>query len=220
MYNFATAAPITTVLRIPAGRVRFIATDRTDTAVEIAPANAAKSRDVKAAEHTTADYADGVLRIETATKNRYLGSTGSITVTVGLPAGSHVEAVAESAELRTVGRLGDVSFEGAYRRIELDEAASLRLTATDGDVEVARVTGPARITTTRGDISVAEALSGEVVLRTQAGDITVAAAAGVSATLDAGTSHGRISNALKNGGGGVLDIHATTSIGDITARSR
>ncbi len=58
-----------------------------------------------------------------------------------------------------------------------------------------------------------------VVLRTQSGDISVSAAAGVSASLDAGTGYGRISNTLKNDGTAELDIHATTSHGDIAARS-
>ena len=62
-------------------------------------------------------------------------------------------------------------------------------------------------------------MRGTVVLRTQSGDISVSAAAGVSASVDAGTAHGRISNALKNDGTAELDIHATTSHGDITARS-
>ncbi|MEQ4724835.1 DUF4097 family beta strand repeat-containing protein [Nonomuraea sp. B19D2] len=219
MQKFDTPAPISAVLEIPAGRVQFIAADRADTAVEVRPANASKSRDVKAAEQTTVEYADGVLRIETSVKNQYLGPSGSIEVTVELPAGSRVEAKAASAELRTVGRLGDVVFEGAYRQIKLDEAASLRLTATDGDVEVGRLGGPAQISTERGDIRIAEATGGTVVLRTQSGDISIAAASGVSAALDAGTSHGRITNALKNDGTAELDIHATTSNGDITARS-
>jgi hypothetical protein len=58
-----------------------------------------------------------------------------------------------------------------------------------------------------------------VVLRTQSGDISIAAATGVSAAMDAGTGYGRISNALKNDGTTELDIRATTSHGDITARS-
>jgi DUF4097 and DUF4098 domain-containing protein YvlB len=140
-------------------------------------------------------------------------------VTVQLPAGSRVEAKAASAEFRAVGRLGDVAFEGAYRQIKLDEAASVRLTAIDGDVEVGRLNGPAEISTLRGDIRIAKAVRGTVVLRTQSGDISVGAAAGVSAALDAGTGYGRISNALKNDGTADLDIHATTSHGDIAARS-
>jgi hypothetical protein len=60
---------------------------------------------------------------------------------------------------------------------------------------------------------------GAVVLRTQSGDISFAAADGVSAALDASTGYGRISNALRNDGTAALDIRATTSHGDITARS-
>ncbi|KUL49094.1 hypothetical protein ADL22_09010 [Streptomyces sp. NRRL F-4489] len=219
MQKFDTQAPITAVLGIPAGRVQLIAAERTDTAVEVLPANASKGRDVKAAEQTTVVYADGVLRIESSAKDQYFGPSGAVEVTVKLPAGSRVEGRSGGAELRTVGRLGDVAFDGAYRRIKLDEAASLRLSAVDGDVEIGRLGGPAEISTARGDIRITEAAGGKVVLRTESGDITVGAAAGVSAALDAGTASGRISNALKNDGGADLDIHATTSYGDITARS-
>ncbi|WP_030975246.1 DUF4097 family beta strand repeat-containing protein [Streptomyces sp. NRRL S-1824] len=220
MQKFDTPAPISAVLDIPAGRIRFIAADRADTTVEVLPADASKGRDVKAAEQTEVAYADGVLRIKASTPNSQLfGPSGSLEVTVQLPAGSGIEANAAGAELRGVGRLGDIAFEGAYRRIKIDEAASVRLTALDGDVEVGRLGGPAEISTARGDIRIAEAVRGTVVLRTQSGDISVAAAAGVSAALDAGTDYGRVSNSLKNDGTAELDIRATTSHGDITARS-
>lgn len=219
MQKFDTPTTISAVLNIPAGRVQFIAADRADTTVEVLPANASKGRDVKAAEQTTVEYADGVLRIESQAGNQYFGPTGAVEVTVKLPAGSRIEAKTAAAELRTVGRLGDVAFDGAYHHIKIDEAAGVRLTATDGDVEVGRLGGPAQISTARGDIRIAEATSGKVVLATQLGDISVTAATGVSAALDAGTSHGRITNALKNDGTPELDIHATTTSGDITARS-
>ncbi|MGW3415323.1 DUF4097 family beta strand repeat-containing protein [Streptomyces sp. NPDC000888] len=220
MQKFDTPAPVSAVLDIPAGRVQFIAADRADTTVEVLPTDASKGRDVKAAEQITVTYADGILRIGApAAKNQLFGASGSVEVTVQLPAGSRVEGKAGAAELRGVGRLGDVAFEGAYRRIKIDEAASLRLTATDGDVEVGRLGGPGEISTARGDIRIAEAMRGTVVLRTQSGDISVTAAAGVSAALDAGTDYGRVSNALKNDGTAELDISATTSRGDITARS-
>jgi DUF4097 and DUF4098 domain-containing protein YvlB len=73
-------------------------------------------------------------------------------VTVKLPAGSHIAAKAAGTELRAVGRLGDVAFEGAYRQIKIDEATGVRLTETDGDVEIGRPGGPAEISTLRGDI--------------------------------------------------------------------
>ncbi|WP_030174489.1 DUF4097 family beta strand repeat-containing protein [Spirillospora albida] len=219
MQRFDTPAPISAILDVPAGRLRFIAADRPDTTVEVLPADASKGRDVKAAEQTAVDYDDGVLRIAVPEANRYFGASGSIEVTVQMPAGSRVEAKAGSAEFRAVGRLGDVVFEGAHSRTKVDEAASARITAVDGDVTVGRLTGPGEITTTRGDIHVTEAVRGTVVLRTESGDISVGAAAGVSASLDAGTGHGRITNALKNDGTAALDVRATTAHGDIAARS-
>ncbi|WP_224283525.1 DUF4097 family beta strand repeat-containing protein [Streptomyces sp. LS1784] len=220
MQKFDTCAPITVVLDIPGGRVQLIAAERSDTTVEIRPAQPGKDRDVQAAERTAVSFADGVLRVVTAAAgHQFLGPTGSLEVTVQLPAGSAVRGKAAAAELRGVGRLGDVAFDGAYRHTKVDEAASLDLTAVDGDVEVGRLAGPARISTTRGDIRITEAQRGTVELTTRSGSITVGAAAGVSAALDAGTGHGRIGNALRNDGTTVLDIRATTSHGDITARS-
>ncbi|MFE7777976.1 DUF4097 family beta strand repeat-containing protein [Streptomyces sp. NPDC057445] len=221
MQKFDTPAPVSVVLDIPAGHIRLIAADRADTTVEVLPADASKGRDVKASEQTTVEYGDGVLRIEASSaKNRLLGPSGSIEVTIQLPAGSHVEAKAAGAELRGVGRLGDVAFEGAQGSVKLDEAASARLTLLAGDTSVGRLGGPAEISTQKGDIHIAEAVRGTVELRTESGEISVGAARGVSACLDAGTSYGRIHNALKNTDGAAgLNIHATTAYGDITARS-
>ena len=220
MYTFQTPTPITTDLHIPAGRIQFIAADRTDTTIEIRPANPAKSRDIKAAEQAIVEYADGVLRIAAAEpKNQYLGPTGSLEVTVQLPAGSHVQATTASCELRGVGRLGEVTFDGAYKQIKIDQATSVQLTAVDGDVEVGRLTGPAQITTARGNIHITEAAHGTVELRTGTGEITIGATTGTSAVLDADTGHGRINNTLKNNGTPALQIHATTGHGNITAHS-
>jgi hypothetical protein len=139
MQKFDTPDPISAVLEIPAGRIRFIAADRADTTVEVLPADASNGRDVKAAKQTT------------------------------------------------VGRLG----------------------------------GPAEISTLRGDVHIAEAVLGTVVLRTLAGEVSVGAARGVSASLDAGTTDGRIHNAFENTDGAAagLHIHATTTHDGITARS-
>lgn len=137
---------------------------------------------MKVAEQTTVDYAGGVLRIEA--KSKVLGNTGSIEVTVQLPAGSRVDAKAAAADFRGVGRFGDVTFEGAQSSIKIDEASN-----------------------------------GAVTLSTQSGDVSIGAAAGVSASLDVGTYYGRIHNSLKNIGVAGLTIRATTAHGDIAVRS-
>lgn len=222
MQKFDTPAPVSAVLDIPAGHVRFIAADRADTTVEILPADATKSRDVKAAEQIQVTYGDGVLRIEAPeAKNQYFGPSGAVEVTVQFPAGSHVEAKTASGEFRGVGRLGDVVFDGAHGSVKLDEAASARLTLLAGDVTVGRLAGPAQISTQKGELRITEAQHGTLTLRTEHGGISVGAARGVSAALDAGTGYGRIHNTLKNADGAAagLTINATTAYGDITARS-
>jgi DUF4097 and DUF4098 domain-containing protein YvlB len=222
MQTFDTPAPISAVLNIPAGHVRFIAADRADTTVEVRPGDAGRRRDVEAAERTTVDFRDGELRIEAPkAKSDLFGPSGALEVTVQLPAGSRVEATAAAAEFRGVGRLGDVSIDGAHGSVKLDEAASARLVLLAGDALVGRLDGPADITSGKGDLRVTEAAGGTVTLRTGHGEISIGAAAGISASLDASTSHGRIRNALRNGDGAAarLDIHATTGYGDITARS-
>jgi hypothetical protein len=222
MQQFETPAPITAVLNIPGGRVRVVAADRADTTVEVLPSDASKRRDARAAAQTTVAYSGGVLRVETQTaKGPILGPTGSIEVTIQLPAGSGIQAKAAAAGFHGVGPLGDVSFDGAYGEVKLDEAASARLTVTAGDVQVGRVGGPAAISVQMGDITVAEAARGAVTLDTQYGRISIGAAHGVSATLDASTGSGRIGNALRNseGADAELNIKATTGYGDVSAHS-
>ncbi|NED10732.1 DUF4097 family beta strand repeat-containing protein [Streptomyces sp. SID9124] len=221
MPKFDTPAAVTARVDVPAGVIRFIAADRADTVVEVLPASPAKSRDAKAAERIEVAFADGVLDIRAAkeARGRFLGDSGSVEITVQLPAGSHVEGKAAAAELRGVGRLGDVVFAGGHRSVKLDEAASVRIDGHDAAVTVGRLTGPGEISTQRGDVTVSEATRGALALTTVRGDITVNAARGVPASLDAGTVVGRVDNALKNDGAPVLTIKATTTQGDITARS-
>ncbi|MET9730747.1 DUF4097 family beta strand repeat-containing protein [Streptomyces sp. NPDC006458] len=221
MQKFATPAPISVVLDIPAGRIQLIAADRPDTTVEIRPADAARSRDAEAAEQIEVAYDDGVLRIGAPeARNRILGHRGAVEITVQVPAGSRVQARAADAELRGVGRLGDVTYEAARGPVKLDETATARLTVQAGDITLGRLTGPAEITTQKGDIRVTEAARGTVTLHTRYGDIAVGATRGTSASLNAGTAHGRISNTLRNteGEAATLAVHATTGHGDITAR--
>ncbi|MBO1336620.1 DUF4097 family beta strand repeat-containing protein [Streptomyces sp. VRA16 Mangrove soil] len=221
MQSFSTPAALTAVVATPAARVHVVAADRADTTVDIRPADPAKGRDVKAAERTTAAYADGVLRIAAPeAKSQAFGSSGSVEVTVQLPAGSHLEFTASLAELRAEGRLGNVVVDGAQGPVELAEAASARIALQDGAITVGRLAGDGELSTQRGDLTVTEAARGTLTLSTQLGDITVGAAAGTSASLDAGTGRGRVSNALKNTGGTPdLAVRATTGQGDIAARS-
>jgi hypothetical protein len=220
MQTFTTTGPITAVLSVPAGRIQITAADGADATVGIRPADPAKGRDVKLAGQITVEFGDGVLRIAGPAAHRVFGSSGAVELTVGLPAGSRVEAKTASAQFTTAGPLGEVSLDSAQATVSLEAAATAHVVLADGDVTVGHLGGDAEIRTVRGDIHLTEAAGGAVVLRTETGAISVGAAAGVSATLDAGTTVGRIHNALRNTGGTPgLRIRATTTVGDITAQS-
>ncbi|MFJ3505691.1 DUF4097 family beta strand repeat-containing protein [Streptomyces sp. NPDC090135] len=222
MQEFATPTPIAVVLDIAAGRIRLVAGERADTTVEVSPADSGRDRDVKTAKDTRVACADGVLRIETPRDgNRLFGPSGAIEVVVHLPAASRLEAKAAGAGLTTTGRLDEVVVKAAQGPVEIEQARTARITLQDGDVTIGRLEEDGELTTARGDIRVTEAAAGAVVLSTQSGSITIGAAPETAATLDARTSYGRVSNALRNteGKDAGLRIRATTSHGDISAHS-
>lgn len=221
MQKFETSAPVHAIVDIPAGRVRVVAGERADTTVDILPANASKSRDVKTAEQTTTVYGDGVLRIETLAKSPYFSISGALDVTIHLPAGSRVEAKAASAEFHTAGPLGHVAFHGAHSTTKIDHAASLDFSSKAGDVAVGHLGGDGEIKVSHGDITIAEAVHGTLTLHTLSGNVSVVAPHTTSAVLNATTAHGRIHNSLVNAQGPHPDltIHATTGHGNITAQT-
>lgn len=221
MQKFETPGPVCVVLDIPAGSIRLNATDRTDTIVEIQPTDSSKKRDTKTATQTGIDYRDGVLHITTPDANRVLGNSGSLQITIDLPAGSRIQAKAAAAELHTTGPLADIAFEGGHRTVHLDHATSAHLKVHTGEITINHLTGPAHIRNGKGDITITEATTGTLELHTATGNLTVAAAPGTSATLDADTTHGRITNTLRNTDGptAALTIKATTAHGNITANS-
>ena len=221
MQKFDTPAPISAVLDIPAGRIQFIAADRADTTVEVLPAERLQGprREGGGADHGRIRRrrpADRVLGEEPVPRPLRIHRGDG-------PAARRFPGRGQGGQRRVPRR------RTARRRrlrqartasIKLDEAASARLTTVDGDVSVGRLGGPAEISTARGDIQIAEAVRGTVVLRTQAGDDlgrrrrrslglpwTPAPPTAASATR------------LKNDGTADLNIHATTAHGDITARS-
>jgi hypothetical protein len=222
MQKFDITGPVAVALGIPAGSVHLVATDRAEATVQVLPANPGKKRDIKAAEQTAVECRDGVLRIATADPSRILGSSGSVVVRIEVPAGSSFDGKAGAAELHGTGRLGEVVFDGGYQTVALQEAAGARLKVHTGTVTITRLTGPAQIVNGMGDVTVTEATAGKVELRTGSGNLTVGTAPGVSATLDASTTYGRVHNALMNTDGPAASVHieATTGHGDVTATSR
>ncbi|MFG1757754.1 DUF4097 family beta strand repeat-containing protein [Micromonospora echinofusca] len=171
MPTFDTPAAITATVDLVVGDVRVTAADRTDTVVEIRPSNAASEADVRAAEQTRVEYADGRLTVRAPRQRGFglFGKPGSVDVTIDLPTGSHLHGDASVATFHGVGRLGSCRVRTAAGDIELDHAADVELDTSAGAVRVEQVAGQARISTGTGRIRVQE-VQGDAVVKNSNGD--------------------------------------------------
>ncbi|MFJ8620849.1 DUF4097 family beta strand repeat-containing protein [Streptomyces clavifer] len=176
MPSFDTPEPISATAHVDAGSIQFTAGDRSDTVVEVRPRDPDKDQDVRAAEQTETTYASGELAVRTPKPNLF-GRTGTVDVTVELPAGSRIEVTGAWAQVLGEGRLGEVRVKTSAGDVRLDTTGPLRLTASHGSITVDRVEGPAEITTSSGSMRVG-LVDGPAVLKNSHGTTTVGAVTG------------------------------------------
>ncbi|MFC0038372.1 DUF4097 family beta strand repeat-containing protein [Actinomadura rayongensis] len=189
MPTFATPEPITAALETVTGRVLVRASDRADTVVQVRPADPAEDADVKAAEETRVEYADGHLSVRSPkyALRSLFGRYPSVDMTIELPAGSSVDARG-NAEFRSEGRLGESSFAIGGGAVRLDRTGRLKIRTGAGDVTLGRADGPVEVTTAAGRVRIG-AVDGTAVVKTSSGDITVGEITG-DARLN--TAHGDV----------------------------
>ncbi len=120
MPSFDTREPITATVDVITGDVRITAGDVASTVVEVRPSEAANAEDVRAAEQTRVEYADGQLLVKAPKWRQWSPRNhgGSVDVTIELPAGSHLHATGQMADFTADGRLGDTRIKTGLGRIE------------------------------------------------------------------------------------------------------
>ena len=205
---FATPEPISVTLDVAAANVRFIASDRDDTLVEVRPSRPSRSGDVRAAEQAEIEFADGRLRVHTTRSWRtWLPVTESVDVTIELPSGSDVRGAIAYGNLRAEGRLAAFAVKTGAGDITLDQAGPLELSAparapsrspwrsgtadvesASGSVRIRRVEGSAAIKNSYGDTTIGE-VTGELRVKGAYGSIWVDRALG---SVDVKTAHGNV----------------------------
>ncbi|MFG2330859.1 DUF4097 domain-containing protein [Streptomyces sp. NPDC048604] len=211
MPSYATPKPITAILEFEIGHVRITAGERRDTVVEVAPSDATEPLDVQAAEQTVVGYADGTLTLKGPKKHHLFGrKSGSVDVTVTLPAGSNLRSVSPVGDYAAEGTLGRCTVRTSLGRIRIERADSVDLRTSHGDVrvdrtagdaevhaagriELGRIGGAATVVNANGDTAVAE-ITGDLKARAANGRITV------------GVARGSVEAASDNGGIGVHDV--------------
>jgi DUF4097 and DUF4098 domain-containing protein YvlB len=215
MPSFDTPQPISVTANVAAGSIQFSASDRLDTVVEVRPRDPKKDKDVRVAEQTEVTYASGVLTIRTP-KGRYLvGPTGSVDVTVELPAGSRVDTTGSWTQVLGEGRLGEVRVKTSSGDVRLDATGPLKLTASHGSITVDRVEGLAEITTSSGSLRVG-VVEGSAVLKNSHGSTTVGAAIG---ELRVSGANGDIDIQRAESSVTATTAHGTLRVGDVARGS-
>ncbi len=209
MPTFATPQPISVAMELGVGDIRVIATERSDTTVEVRPSDATKKPDVTAAEQTRVEYAAGRLSIRAPKgwrKYSLRGGHESVDIEIALPAGSHVQGEAGVATLRCSGRLGECRFKIGLGEVQIDDAGPVELDTGAGDVTVARALDRAEVTTGSGAVKVGS-IAGAGVIKNSNGDTWVGE---VSGDLRVNAANGRISVDQAHAG-----VTAKTANGDV-----
>ncbi|MCP2343110.1 DUF4097 family beta strand repeat-containing protein [Actinomadura rupiterrae] len=209
MPTYTTPEPVTAELRLAVATVRVRAADRADTVVTVRPADLNSAANVESANRVEVEYADGHLSVSTTEQatgwRSWLNWPGEIDVVLDLPAGSDLD-VRTNAAVRCEGRLGDVRIRTGNGNVRVEEAASCHADTGNGDVWIARTTGPATAVSPYGRIRLGR-VGGPAEARSSSGEIAVGEAGG---DLKAKTAYGDITVDLALAG-----VTATTAYGSV-----
>ena len=192
MPTFDSPEPISVTVEFGVGDLRIVASDRTDTMVEVRPSDPAKKADVTAAEQTRVEYAGGRLLIKAPKSwRRYTprGDGEAIDVQIELPAGSHLRGDTGVAALRCQGRLGECRYKTGVGDIQLDQAGAVHLRTGAGDITLERADGDAELSTGSGSVRIGR-IDGAAVVKNSNGDTWIGQIGG---DLRVNAANGRIS---------------------------
>ncbi|MFJ6667350.1 MULTISPECIES: DUF4097 family beta strand repeat-containing protein [unclassified Streptomyces] len=206
MPAFDTPGPISVTAHVGAGSIRFIASDRPDTVVEVLPGGK-RGKDVRAAEQTEVAYVNGELSVRTR-ERAFIGPSGTVEVTVELPTGSRVDVGGSWVQVFGEGGLGEARVKTSVGDVRLDTAGPLKLTVSHGSISVDRVAGGAEITTSSGSLRVGT-VQGSAVLKNSHGSTVVGV---VTGELRVNGANGDIDIECAEG-----DVVATTAHGTLRA---
>lgn len=214
MPTFETPEPISVTVELAVGDARIIASDRTDTVVEVRPRNESKASDVKAAELTRVEYSDGGLLVKSKHWRQFspFSSGGSIDVAIELPVGSHVSGDTSMGEFRCEGRLGECRLKTAMGNIRVDRAEALHLKTSYGDITVDRAGGDADVNTGSGEVRIRE-IDGTALIKNSNGDTEVGE---VTGDLRVKAANGDISIDRAHTSASAKSANGDVRIGEVT----
>lgn len=239
MPTFATPDPITARVEANSGSIRLIASDRSDTIVDVRPRDESRPADVRSAEQARVSHANGKLAVSPA-KFGILGyRMGAVEIVIQLPSHSNVHVAVASADVQADGEFADFRFDSASGRLEVQSiCGTAKIAMASGDAAIANLNGNAKFQaasgslsldrlrgnvksqTASGSVSIAGAASGAVVAHTSSGDVEVGIPEGTAAQLDIMTGSGTVTNRLAPSDGpeqgdNTVVVQVRTGSGDV-----
>ncbi|MCT9869086.1 DUF4097 family beta strand repeat-containing protein [Paenarthrobacter aurescens] len=218
MATFQTPQPIAVVVDVSVrGDIWIVASDRSDTEVTVQPRKAKRSLDVRMAEQTTVDYADGRLqvRLHPAFRHTWFSDGGAVEITVDVPIGSSLELKSAMGDLRCEGEFASADLRTDLGHIRIDSCGELRAHTDMGDVTVERASGRSRIKTGSGKIRIRD-IDGVATVKNGNGSTWISHASGElsvsAANGDVSLERAGLSTTVKSSNGDI-------SVGEVAAGS-
>jgi len=228
VHTYSASAPVAARIDI-GGRadIRVGASDRSEVTVDIAPRDASRALDVRAAESTAVTFQQGLLAVTLKHWRResLFRDGGAVIIAVDVPIGSTLDLYSGMGDLSADGEFGDVALSTGMGHVRVGTSAGLRIKTGTGDVVVERATGVWDIATDSGKITARELEgsgrikngNGETVVNTIVGTLEIRASNGdiilahVDGDVTAKSAHGSIRVAEA----AVGSLTATTTTGAI-----
>ena len=142
MPAFDTPGPIAATVVVAGAVVRVTASDRTNTVVLVEPIDEASPSHVKVASKTKVDFAGGQLSVKTTTPG---DKSGSVAITIDLPAGSSLAAYLAHSSVQVDGPVGQCELHMASGQVQLDRIGGLQANISAGEVAIGHIAGRASI---------------------------------------------------------------------------
>jgi hypothetical protein len=125
------------------------------------------------------------IRIDVDRRSFFLGigSSPEVRITVRAPHGTSVEATTAAADVRGVGRFGELDVKSAAGDLSFDDVErDANINNVSGEIRVRRIGGTATVKSVSGDVALGE-LGGSVTVNSVSGDVALEALAPGKATV-------------------------------------
>lgn len=211
MPTIQTPEPITASIEIVSGAIRLVASDRSDTVVEVSPRDPSRASDVRIAEAARVEFRNGTLSVSAGRRFISLGRGGAVTIDIELPSRSRLEVSSASADVYAQGEFGNFCFSTASGDARVGSiVGNLKVDSASGGTAVENLTGSGAISTASGDTTIGR-LAGDVKFRAASGSLSVKHLDG---SVNAQTASGDVTVAdAANGGVSVQTGSGDTEVG-------